>query len=510
MPPELIVVDQFRGMRRGLRTGVRSSRRNLDTPRDLRNAIVDENGSLWIPPGPDEEFHAFEEATTPRITLIVNVTSPNMGIVYQTGSNLYYTPTGTGASEDFYHLVNVETHTPVWVIEWGGYLYVGTEDKTWKIEESAVDVWDASELSSDIPSGFHSYMYKGRRFVVERTNTVWFSNLNEPENFEEDSWFMVGGESSGGSWSANPGSVTCLIEYDDYLVIFCTQSIYLFMGTTVDTFQLRRTNSLAGAWSRDSVVRVEGGILFFGGTPRGEMGVYLFSGGNSDLVSDGLTAFFRRWDQIGRGHFEGSEFEQATRFIHAVRWNDNYILSGENIRPESMNPGDERQVFMYNFKTNSWTTFDGWDAGPRIGLARAVPQSDALHISKDHVVYSTQEAFCRAPGQRAYFSLGWSDHGHPAGHHRFLGLKLSGWKTEGHTTTVTFTARTPDDKQVVHIRDLGDRVFDNIVFPINLRGNAIDLDFEIKFDEQDGDETQVVIEQVQLIRSTKGEKLSRE
>ncbi len=510
MPPELIVVDQFQGMQRGLRTGFRSSRQELDTPRDLRNAMIDENGSLWIPPGPDAEIHAFELATTPRITLIVNVTSPNMGLLYQTGSNLYYTPTGTGSSDDYTHLVNVETSSPVWVIEFGGSLYVGTEDKTWKIEEVSSEVWDATELSSDVPSGFHSYMYKGRRFVADRNTTVWFSDLNEPENFGEESWFVVGGDSSGGSWSANPGSLIAMTEYDDYLVIFCTQSIWLFMGTTVDTFQLRRTNSLAGAWARDSVVRVEGGILFFGGTPRGEMGVYMFSGSKAELMSAGLTAFFRRWDQIGRGHFEGSEFEQATRFIHAVRWNDSYILSGENIRPESMNPGDERQVYIYNFRTGAWTTFDGWVGGPRIGLARNVPSSDALHVSNENVVYTTQEPFCRAPGQRARIVLGWSDHGHPAGHHRFLGVKLSGWKTEEYPATVTLNARTPDGIETSDTRNLGSTVFDNIVFGLNLRGNAIDLEFIFEFDETDGDSTQLVIEQVQLVRSTKGEKLSRE
>ena len=508
MPPELVVVDQFQGMRRGLRTGFRSERRELDTPRDLRNAIIDENGSLWIPPGPDEEIHSFTFSGADRLTTIVNITTPNTAILYQVANQLYYLRTDSGSSGNMESLLDVETDYPIWVIEFGENLYIGTEDKTWKVDDS----WSATELSSDIPAGFHSYMYKGRRFVVVRNNRVYFSDLNEPENFGEESWFIVGGDDSGGSWATNPGSVTCLAEYDDYLVIFCTQSIWLFMGTTVDTFQLRRTNSLAGAWSRDSVVRVEGGILFFGGTPRGEMGVYMFGGGQANLVSDAVSAFFRRWDQVGRFQQDEDNFEQATKFIHAVRWNDNYILSGETLRTTNMQAGDERQVFMYNFRTNTWTTFDGWMDGPRIALARLHPNTDALHVSKDNVVYSTQEAFCRAPGERARVLLGWSDHGHPAGHHRFLGVKLSGWRTSYDApppATVTLTATTPEGVQVSDTRDIDTAVFDNLVFGLNLRGNAIDLEFIFEFDETDGDDTQLIIEQVQLIRSTKGEKLSR-
>lgn len=506
MPPELMVVDQFKGMRRGLRTALaRSERRELDEPRDLRNAIIDEFGSLWIPSAP-EEFHTFSDDTD-RINLIANITNPETAILYQVGTELYYWRTD-GSNDTMTSIVDVATEDPLWVVEFGGTLYFGTVDDTWKVED---DSWSATKLdNSEVHPGFHSYMYKGRRFVVERSNTIWFSELNEPEEFGEESFFVVGGEQTGGSWSVDPGSVVCMSEYDDYLAIFCTQSIYLFSGTTEDTFQLRRSNSLVGAWARDSVVRVESGILFFGGTPRGELGVYIFTGGGSELVSEGLTAFFRRWGQVGQLDGE-SIFEQATKYVHAVRWNDNYILAGDALRTPDLAGDDSREVFAYNFKTGAWTTFDGWRPGPRIGLARNNPDNDALHITKGLTVYSTRDAFARAPGERARAVLGWSDHGHPAGHHRFIAVKLSGWKIgETDPVTVTLKARTRSDEDSVEItRDLKDNIFENVVFPINLRGNGIELEFTFDFAESD-DNAEALIEQVQLIRSTKGEKVSRD
>lgn len=490
---ETLVVSEFLGLSSGFRQGERSTRRGLDTPRELINLLVNEDGHLWLPAAHEDTLIPFAGGTVgTRVKAIIGVTSPRSSWIIQLDTKVYYSRITETAAEPVL-LVDTGSELPVWTVEINQVLYFGNSDSTWKVTTESFTVEEITDETT--PHGFHSAMYRGRRFVLKRNYTVWFSDLNQPETFGDNSSFPIAGDDSGGSWVTNSGSVIRLMEIGDYLTIFCTQSVWLLSGTTPESFMLKRTDSIAGAWARDSVVRVDEGILFFGGTPIGEFGMYLFTGGSSQLISGPINDFFREWTrQLSGGE---SLFDVASESFNAARWN-NYIFF---YAPEI---DSNRVMYVFDLLTKKWSTFDGWTSG-RVTTAREL--IDFLVISDGQTLYRTTDAAFRASGSVGTATFGWEDQGYTTGFMRFLAVKVSGWKTAGTgDVTIDLTISTPEGGEVTTSYTIGTDVFEGVSLPVNLRGKAV----EFKIDVTPASDTQqVVIEQIQLVYSAKGEKVGR-
>lgn len=517
MPTEAIIITEFEGMVRGRRTAqARSLRRNLDTPYDLTNLLIDENGHLWLPRAHDAILHNF--AGTGRIRKISNITAPDSAILVQVDQALYaLNTTAAGPYTPVLLVSNLGDETPVWVNSFQDldYTLVGNETNTWKITSIS-----AAATAVATTHGFASYVYKGRRWVAVRgSELIHYSDLNTPETFGADSSFAVGGDYLGGDWSEDPGSPTGFAELGDNLVIFMSQAIYLLGGTDPDRMQLNRTNSMVGCWARETIVQTEHGIMFFGGTPRNEFGIYSFTGSQSELVSAPVSAFFRRWEQLHDTTLN-SIFQYANKFFHCFRWNDILIFSAEGMRAVE---GDIHDVFIYDLVRQTWTTFGGWANGPRVGGVREFGKADALLVTEGDQLRTTVYPLCRASNVNGTAILGWHDEQDPYGFRRFIGVKIYAWKSaiSVGNPTITVKASTPDADPLMSGPDprevtsgpvsvpfvqYANTPASPLVFPINLRGQSIRL--TITVDPSDPTD-EVLIESVQLIYSGKGQKLSR-
>lgn len=484
--PSTEIVTSFQGLRYGRDpASAFSQRRALDTPRELVNLLHDEHGQLWLPPAASEVFHAYGSGT---IRHVANVAGTNIGnaLIVQRGTSVDIFDTDLATPVPNTAVASLGSSDIIWVNATDDAVYIGTPANTWKITKSGGS-YTTSALSGQ-PHGFHSYSYQGRRFVLQRNQTLVWSDINQPETFGGDSTQEVGGDQTGGSWAVRPGSVVALMEIENVLLIFCTQSVWAFTGDSPSNFQLRRTNATAGCWARDTLIRVDDGILFLGGTPRGEMGVHLFSGNNSIPVGDDVGGFFREWT------FDGGSFDEANQNFSAVRWRDRYILSARGV------DGD-RQVYVYDLTTEAWSTFSAWSDGPALGLIRYGGSLDLLMVTNGGTLYETEHPCPRAPSAPAgNVVLGWHDRGRPSGMARFMAAKVGGWAapSEG---SLTATVSVPGDDED-YVETLPTDFHDHTVLPINLRGKSVELDIDISG-------TEALLESVELILSRKGEKLSR-
>lgn len=418
--PQAEMVDVFEGLRyaRDL-TPSFSPRGPLDTPRELLNAMHNEHGQLWVPPAAADIWYSFGAGTTVRH--ITNVAGVNIGtaMIVQVDSKVYVVDTGVFPAAAVEVIADVGSER-IWVNAMDTAIYVGTQDNTWKIvrPSPASGTPTATALGAAVPHGFHSYSYQGRRFVLRRQTTISFSGINQPETFDPDDTFTVGGDQTGGSWTVHPGSLVAALEHEDILLLFLTQSVWALTGNSPQNFRLRRTNALHGCWARDTIVRTDQGILFLGGTPNGEMGVRVFTGNQSIPVSNEIDSFFRAWTTAS------GDFMNANRRFTAVKWKNRYILSARG-------PDADRQVYVYDLDNRKWSTFGGWSQGPGVSLVRLQktgPGLDRLMLTNGKDLYVTALPMVRAPSAPdAKVKVGWHDQGRPSGHVRFLGAKVGLW-----------------------------------------------------------------------------------
>lgn len=535
-------VTQFKGLLKGLNAQDSiTERRGLDTPRELKNLIVNEFGHLWMPPAPNHsiaDIAALGGAAGPRIKKIAHTRG---GFFFHIGDVEYGDTTqGPGSIIQDANLVQEftwgtkENPDPVtsagpgednralrfsWVNSSSdaagtGIVLIGNELETWKLSGGS---W--SDVSAGNKQGPHSILYKGRRFVaggnVNGLRTVWYSDLNQPETFGTDSWFKLEGDAgSGSNLEQYTGHIVGFAVWEDLLIILASQSIWVLSGTSPETFHLRRTSSAAGCLSIESVAEVQGGLMFFGGIPEGETGIYLFTGSESELVSKDISWFFRQWDSqfeaiapLANQTNRNRQEDEGEWYFNSVRWQDFYIFSAPTV------DGNNRQIFLYNILNKTWTTFHGWGQFPRLGLEKKYYHPYSLIIGNhDNKVWRATKGFPRPPNiggahEPARFKLGWYDQNHAVGLSRFLAVKVSAWKIGTGTPTIQLTADVPDGGQVVSaVENVGDDVYDTLVFPLNLRGHGLTLDFDIR---PVHDDNEITIEQIELISSRKGEKVSR-
>lgn len=474
-----------------------SARRPLDTPRELVNLVHDEHGQLWMPPALDtpDLFHTFAAGDRVKHMANVAVTTVGLALIVQIDNAVFIFDTANPDPSSTVEtlIADVGSGDTIWVNATDPAVYIGVQQKTWKVT-GAAGARVVTEITGSTQQGFHSLAYKGRRFVLQRQTTVKFSDLNAPETFDPDSEFQVGGDQTGGSWQTSPGSVVALVEIEDVLLVCCTNSIWALTGTHPENFRLRRTNSDVGVWSRDSIVRTQDGLLFVGGTPRGEMGVYLFTGNQSVPVSDEIAGLFRDWstDTDAAGHFE-----DASRRFSAVRWKDRYILAATEVN-------DDRQVYVYHLKSRVWSTMDGYPDGTCVNVARFGGALDRLLLAHGNSIYVTHYQMARSetnPSGRV--TLGWHDQGRPAGMVRFLGAKVGVWVEPGAVVDLDMDAAVPNGSTSKNSAIPVD-FHHHTVVPVKLRGKALEVALEIT----GGDEA--LLESFELVMSRKGEKMSRE
>lgn len=491
--PSSEFIDVFEGLAHGKDpVSAFSPRRALNTPRELVNLVHDEHGQLWLPEAAGVANLWEEFGTGVRVKHIANVAGGGgTFVIVQLDSEVYAFSTSVSDPTPQLLIADVGADNVIWVNANELDVYIGTPAGTWKVNKTGAETFTTASLPAEVNHGFHSYTYLGRRFVLQRNQTVWFSEINQPETFTADSTFQVGGDQTGGSWNVHPGSVVAFVEMENILLIFCTNSVWALTGSSPDNFQLRRTNSHVGCWARDTVVRVDDGILFFGGTPRSEQGVYLFTGNQATLVSEDISGFFRDWQAVS------GDFTEANGRFNAVRWRDRYLLSARG-------PDADRQVYAYHLGNRQWSTLGNFSEGPALGLFRdnENPGLDKLLVSHGKAIYATTGPLLRSPGAPAgQLTLGWHDQGRPSGLVRFLGLKVGAWTSDGGHGTLDVTARVPG--RVGTWNETASTDFHtHAVVPLSLRGKAIEFEMEVQAGE-------AVLESVELVFSRKPEKMSR-
>lgn len=521
MPPELVTVPAWRGITDPDRASIQSDRKQLDVPRDLLNVHVTEQGKLWLPPAAYEQLASYSSSHVP-IVAIARTDIPR-GVFVQTSEGVFFYdtfsivdpnefPTEVQVLDD-----NDINHQgwPFWFNSFGtggaspvymGYAPrgVGAEPgQTWRVEYNDSDpidgltVTELTEANDNVPWASDSVIFKGRRFISRRSNRVMFSELNEPEDFDmesgdvetTDNKFEVGGDFQGTNWQDFPGDVQGMIAFEDQLVIFLSNTVWTLHGAGPETFQLRQAETEIGA-QQFSAAQVPGGIIYVGGDTFGDFGIYQFTGSSARKISDPVERFLRTRSGVLSVRQGGLSW--AGRYIWTI--------------PRTQH---DRQVYIYNFNTRDWTTFGGYgDEGPVVGAAdqASLLIADGTEVRR-YRESSSVPVWPRRPGQHGHITLGWHDDENPTGFVRFLGVKLSGWWSgEGNAPQITLTARTPNGGEWSDTKTLPDKVFDGMIFPMQLRGNGLEIDLELKPED---DTQEILLETLQLISSRKGEKLSR-
>lgn len=489
MSVEVSIVNEFRGLDVRPWHAGRSERRALDTPRELVNLMVDDNGHLYYPPADAEPVHTFAAS----IYRLRYLQSPRCILVQLTNGEVHAVELGSGRLLPEPLVTNLLTtlpHSswPIWAASadtFGlfGYAARGSDvgGDVYKVTDTAT----ATSIAATEPfTGEVSYsqFYKGRRFTVSRGRIVRYSELNDFENFPDANQFPIGGDDEGDSYESYPGVVQGMVSWEDSLLFFLANSVWTLTGSGPDNWHLRQAMTNVGNSQAMALSRTDGGVLTYAGVNIEDPGVYLFTGSQTHKVSEqidplmltlqGLTLF----STIAHGY---------------------YVLCKPQLDP------DEIQAFLYNMRTQTWSTFDGWVN------AAAVLSTCGLFISSGSTLYlNAGRAFTRAPARTGKITLGWVDDGLTAGQARFIAVKLAGRKVGLGSPTVQITARVPGGaaEVVSPAVPLADTSFDNVVVPINLRGHAVELELVITPTD---DSDSVVIESLQLVHSRKGEKVSR-
>lgn len=523
MPTEVEVVSQFEGIYAGPRRPLHTDRRPLNTPRDLKNLLVDDQGHLWMPKAPDKLDGNL--GATGRITQIVWTVIG--GKFAQQGNKLFAsdrTPGEIPSQSGTWTWTEIisdlgGTDKPLWFTTFGyadpnvtDRVYAGNASHTWRIEYTGSDSWSVTDLTTEL-DGFHgwaSFQHLGRRWIARDNQLIYFSGINQPEEFDEESFINIGGGSTGKDASTFPGEVTGFFFWEGNLGIMCAGSIWLLSGTTLNTFHLQRFAHDIGSQGRTDLHYhdIGRGMAFLGGERDGSMGVYVFRGSRPEKISQPIDEFFHTWQATYDTVPASSEQDPYVRvrdeigqFANATRYRNYYVLS--------FSPADpDREVYAYNLDNGRWSTFTGWGQGPAIVTVHDYYYPQRLLIGTDDGdIHSATEPFPRRPGQDASFVIGWVDGQRPLGLTRFLGLKLHGWRTGSGTPTVTVGVATDNGGSASRGPfDLPDDVFKGFVLPINVRGAAIEITVTISPTQ---DDDQVLIEGLELITSRKGEKLPR-
>jgi len=481
-------VTDFKSLEYGqFNTGNRAyeTRRRLDTPNELLNMLHTDTGALWMPPA--RETMISSVPGTGDILLVVNGTiDDDAWIMTQRGTTV-----SLWRSADFTvpFAATTDTHTlssdqKCWVNSSEDTIYFGNSTDTVKASyNSGAGSWTFTDLSSSVPNGYHSMAYRSRRFVMQRSREpgqqrrLWYSEIGDYEAFGSNSFISISGSVEGDSWENSLGSPVAVQPFGEVLLLFQTQGIQRFTGTDPLTdFTIRTTGAQTGLWLRDTVSYIEPGLIYFGGTPRGEFGFYLFRGSSSELLSRSLNGYLRRWVENNDQTFNEDLGEAAV-------WRNNYICA---LDVESGSVADaDPTIYLYNWIDGKWATFNGYTR-PTVALARPDPTGgDVLAIADSDqgaVSYTSAPMARAAVATPASFKVGYEDEEQPSGLARYLHVRLTvdAIATGGTGIDFDLTATTASGASVTAAtQTITTDGQHTLLFPLRLRGNSIELAFTI-------------------------------
>lgn len=498
MSVEAIVVSRFAGLDRRGQTGRTSTRRQLDRASEMYNFHITDEGFLHMPAAA-AVFYQF--AAGAEILSIHYVETPRGIVVQLADGSIYHFGIDPNTSELIEPPAPVLLATipaaenggwKVWTNSTGqGYFLMGYaprgsagsdgDGRTWKVDGTH-DAPTTTDISATVEvNASYSTLFKGRRFWARRARQVYFSPLNaydQPATAETT--FTISGDDVGNTFVDRPGNLSGMVSWEDVLIFFLNGSVWSLAGGSPETFRLQQVQTIVGnafneAWA---LVRTDDGVLTYGGGNLNAPGVYLFTGANATKVSEPINDWMR-----SRG-----------RLFATVSGNA-YVLASSRAN------ADERQFLIYSLTNGTWVAFDGFVYGV------ATVRGGEVFIGSEETVYLTSNAvFPRAPGRAARIVLGYQDDQNPSGLARYLALKISGQKWGAGAVTVQATVRTGDTSKTSEIIDLPTDVFDNVVIPLGVRGPAAEIELTIT---PASDDNEVLIENLQLVASRKGEKVSR-
>lgn len=492
---ESLVVSSFKGIHRPGNTPYTSDRRVLDEPKEMYNFHLTELGYLYMPPVPNEVLHDF--SADGEIISLNYMESPKGVIVQMDNGKIFHL--GIESSGAFVALPTLlatisvgEREWPLWVNSTiAGYSLMGyaprnttgpAEDGvTWKVTGTPSAPVAASLNGDGVVAASDSQLFKGRRIWVKRGRDVFFTTLNSYDQpHDPNDTFVISGDDAGDNYLNNPGFVQGMVSWEDVLILFLSSSVWILTGADPNSWNLRQVETIIGNQNAKTLVRTDSGVLGMGGHLISNRGVYLFTGSQSRKVSRVIDHWLI--DKVNP--------------VYATMSDNKYILSVMGSDP------DERQFLLMDIDSQQWYAFDGWINGICLAI-----DAQRLMLSSEGVLYNTfPRRLPRKSGRGARIILGYHDEENPTGLNRYLGLKISGKFFGTGQPTVIVTAKTPDTTVVSDSINVPSNVFDSLVIPLNIRGAAIE--FEIAFTPDD-DDNELLIENLQVIRSKKAEKVSR-
>lgn len=502
---EAAIVPQFQGIRQPGMTGEVTRRYDLATPTWIYNFHHTSDGDLYMPSAA-ELVHDFAnesgEDENSEIISVHYIEAPRGLVVQMDSGQIFHVaiqpPSEVNFGLDGGNLIikklaqmgTGEEQWPIWVNGAGSYSLMGyaprgtagpdTDGKTWKIHGS----WDDPEVTdlttTVTPTASFSTFYKGRRFWVKRGRNVYFSDLNTfDEARPEDNEFRISGDWSGLDHLTNPGFVRGMVAWEDILVFFLGGSVWALSGSGIDTYQLRQVQTIAGNLNDRLLNRTDEGILTVGGNNLNNRSLYLFTGSRAVDLGEDVQQLFK-----SLGSPRGASISAGKYVMSVGRANEAH-----------------RQFMIYDMRTQRWTLFDGFVRGCVLTQPGRIVTTEGPNLYRN-----TQEIFPRKPGRGARYISGFQDDSNPSGLLRYSAIKLTGRRWGGGSPTLTVTIRTDTSTVVSDPQVIPTDEFDNFVIPLNVRGAAIQVELEIT---PANDDTEVLIENMQLIFSRKGEKVSR-
>lgn len=492
--PEALIVSQFKGIHRPGLTSRISTRRVLDEPRELYNFHITDDGHLYMPESPNTLLHDF--SLDGYVLTLHYVENPRGVIVQMSNGKIYHVAIdpSTGA---FVSPTNVtllatiaagEEQWHIWVngtLDYSlfGYMPRGSagpvdDGKTWKLAGTYL-LPTVTDITVTVDRATYSTLYKGRRFWVKRGRQVWFSALNTYDAAAAvDATFTISGDDAGNTYIDNPGFVSGMVAWEDVLIFFLTGSVWALSGDSPDTYSMHQVQTVVGNIDPWSLVRTDAGVITYGGRNLNARGLYLFTGSSAEKISDVVDDYLQTVGKTG-----GS--------LSAHR----YIFTTARADPE------ERQFLLFDMRSRQWTAFDGYVNGAIVNIGSQVA------ISNGGVLYRHgSDILPRCPGRPGRIRLGYHDDQNPSGLNRYLAVKLTGRRWGTGIPTVTVTVTTSEGLMTSNPVDIDTDIFDNVVIPLNIRGAAIEVYLEFT---PSNDDSELLIENLQVIMSRKGEKVSR-
>lgn len=496
------VVSAFKGIHRKGLTREITRRHQLDTPVEMYNFHHTREGHLFMPEAGDEIYDFATESgedSNSRILSVHYIEDPRGLIVQMESGQIFHVsiePPSVIAFPDPMIVTKIaqmgtgEEEWTVWVngIADGtlmGYAPRGsagpdTDGKTWLIQGT----WDAptvTDLTATVtPTASYSTLYKGRRYWVKRARMVYYSELNDHTTARPvDNEFEIAGDNSGTSFLDNPGAVQGMVGWEDVLVFFLSGSVWMLTGTPPDTLDIRQVQTMVGNITSRALVRSDEGVITLGGTNLNTPSIYLFTGSSATDIGEDIQNWLLSLGDVRNATISGGK----------------YILS------TGRTGADNRQILIYDLSTRVWTAFDGWVKG--------VPYTQAgrvLCTNGPKLYRNSRQVFPRVPGRGARWVSGYQDDQNPSGLLRYLALKITGRHWGSGITSVVVTVRTDESTFTSTSIDLPADEFDNLVIPLDIRGAAVQIELALT---PTADDERVLIENMQLITSRKGEKVGR-